>query len=64
MSQGRRIWICSFTFLDLIHAKNGIYYNPFLGFYISFVPKNYEYIAILLELNFITIKISWIGNLT
>lgn len=26
-------------FLDLFLAKNGIYFNPFLGFYISFIPK-------------------------
>ena len=26
-------------FLDLILAKNGINFNPFLGFYISFAPK-------------------------
>ena len=25
--------------MDLFLAKNGIYFNPFLGFYISFIPK-------------------------
>ena len=40
-------WVFQFGFvllhfLDLILAKNGIYFNPFLGLYISFVPK-YQY---------------------